>query len=86
MTLSYMASGSIFASFIYMVQESYTKYKIDGKLWNNQNIIIDGKLNNRNLILFIQYFVSFLGIQFLAATTMLFSQKAGINVGVVTII
>lgn len=55
-------------------------------MWNNQNIIIDGKLRNRNLFGFLLNCLLYFYVINMCVFTMYFANKAGVNVGVITTI
>ena len=82
----YFASGSILCGAVYNILQSYKNYLTKGKIWNDQNIVVDGKLSQRNLLGFIVYCLNYFMIQNLAFLTMYFAAKAKINVGVITTI
>lgn len=55
----YFASGSIVTGVIYNIYDSYTLYKATANLWNDQNLIVDGKLSLRNLIGYLAYALNY---------------------------
>ena len=56
------------------------------KCFCKQNIIVDGTLRKKNLSLFIAYCFVYFYVMYMRIVTMYFSNKAGMYVGVITII
>ena len=89
--LFYFASGSIFTGLLFFLYKSVHNFKKragkrDRKCWHNQNIIINGKLNCRNLLGYSIFCMLYFVIQNCAIMTMWFASRAGVNVGVITCI
>ena len=53
--LFYFASGSIVTGVAYTIIDSKNNYSKTHKLWNDQNIIVDGKFRVSNFIGFLAY-------------------------------
>ena len=70
------------AGLIYNIFEMYKSKKF----LTNQNIIVDGTLRKKNLVLFIAYCILYFYIMNMCIFTMYFANKAGVNVGVITTI
>lgn len=79
----YFISGNIIAGLIYFFNKSCQNYQSGGSFWNNQNVIVDGKLKIRNLCGYLAYCAVYLCIQNMAMLTMYCAKLAQINVGVI---
>lgn len=44
---------------VYNIIDSYSSYKTEGKLWNDQNLIVEGQLKLRNLLAFFAYSLNY---------------------------
>jgi drug/metabolite transporter (DMT)-like permease len=75
----YMASGGIFAGFVYNIYQFFKT----GKPWINQNIIVDGKLKSNNLLGFVMNCFVYLLVNNMVFVTIYFTNLAGINVGII---
>lgn len=58
--LFYFASGSIVSGIVYHILKSCRNEK--GKIWNDQNIIVQGKFSGKNLLGFICFMAVYLCI------------------------
>jgi hypothetical protein len=56
--LAYLSTGIVFAAIIFNIWEFYSNYKKTGNFWQPQNIIIDGKVNWKNLIGFLIFSIT----------------------------
>ena len=82
----YFSSGQAFAGIIYNIWDMRKNYKTNGKIWPDQNIIIDGKWSGRNLLGFILFCITFFLTQVSAIESLFCAVYANINTGVITII
>ena len=84
----YLSFGSWVTGLMYQLIMSIVNYRDKNVhyIWHRNNIIIDGKLIVRNLLLFLIMCCIFFGIMCSKFMTMYFSHMSGINVGVITTI
>ena len=68
----YIASGSIFCSVVYNVY-MIIKMPPGSKCWLNQNIIVGGKLQTRNLIYYLLYSTIYATIKIAVVATFFYS-------------
>jgi multidrug transporter EmrE-like cation transporter len=78
-----LISGNFIFGLIYHFKQSYISYKNYGPFWNDQNIIIFGRLQCKNLVGFMAYCANYFLIQTLAILTLYFAKRAQVNVGVI---
>ena len=85
-SMFYFASGAVFASMIFNLIEAYRNKQEVGIFWNNQNLIVYGKLRWRNVF----GFICFCGLYFIVQNgvllTIYFAVAADLNAGVITTI
>lgn len=84
--LYYLAPGQFLAAFGYNVYLMTMNYRKTGMYWINNNLIIDNKINYRNLIGQLLLTISFFGIQYLAVLSIYYGGSAHVNSGIITII
>jgi drug/metabolite transporter (DMT)-like permease len=80
----YTAPGNFLTTFIYNTHHIFKNYRARGVLWNNQNIIIGGKLNVRNLLRMVCYFFTQSLVVSFSLLTVLMATKAQLNPGIAT--
>lgn len=84
----YLSFGAFVTGLVYQTIMSVRNFRDPNVtyIWHRQNIINDGKLNTRHLLLFIIMCFIFFGIMSSIFMTMYFSHLSGVNVGVITTI
>lgn len=84
----YLSFGAWVTGLVFQTIMSIRNYKSADKdyIWHRNNIIIDGKVNVRHLLLFLIMCCIFFGIMSSIFMTMYFSHLSGVNVGVITTI
>ena len=85
LSIFYLASGQILSGALWYIVV-IIKGCFGAEVNLNQNIIINGKINWKNVLAFIIYSLSLFLIQNVIQINLFFSDKAGINVGIMTII
>lgn len=82
----YFSGGSLVTGFIYHLYMCILNFKTSGVFWNNQNLIIDGKLRWRNVFGFVVFMIQYFLVQNLVFFSMWIGDGAGMNVAIPTCI
>ena len=64
---------------------SWRNYRENGVFWNNQNLIVGGKLNKRNTLGFAAFCTFIMACHLCILLNVFFAERAGINLGLITI-
>ena len=81
----YYSTGSVISGFVYQFGASYQNYRKNGVFWENMNLIIEGRLNKKNLLGYVAYTVYGVAMHLCILLNIYFATDAGINIGLVTI-
>ena len=84
MCLWYTQLGGLISGLLFNVFYSYKNYKKNGVFWNNQNIMVNGKVSCISILRVFIYCILLFTAQYSAFLTIWSAQQAQINVGVVS--
>ena len=87
----YFASGSVITSIIYQLVQSYRNSKGYNRqhrvvFWNDQKLIIDGKVDWRNVVGYIAFCLNYFLMQNMAFATIWFAAISNLNIGVILVL
>lgn len=79
----YNAFGACFSSLVYFLYKCIETYKKEGRFWNDQNIIVDGKFKCANFVGFMAFSLVHFGILIFVLGSVYFAVEAGVNTGII---
>ena len=82
-SILYIAPGAALGSLAYQLYHASLHSRETGVFWNNQNVVIGSKVNNRNLKYFIANLLSLVYVVLFVNLTIYLAQKAKVNLGLV---
>ena len=75
-TIMYNSTGTVIVCLGFNLKQSFSNYRKNGVFWNNQGLIVDGKLNKLNVLCMAIYVLIIFLVQSFVILTILMAGKA----------